>query len=158
MSFLWEMELEVYHCLGDVNPEFAFFEFESEGPKGKIRKVVYYQIVEPKYHEKPSFNLFFGDWDDIIRRPDDKRVTNNGDAIKVLATVAHTIITATNVWGGCTIYVRGSTVSRTRLYQIKIKAHWTAINKLFFIQGSINGRWEEFRKDKSYEAFSVTRR
>jgi len=158
MSFLWEMELEVYHCLESVKPDYASFIFHSEGPNGGIMKVVRYQLVEESIYGQLLFNLSFGDWNDVTKTINDRRVSRNGDDLRVLATVAHTVVTVTNKWGGCRICVKGSTPGRTRLYQMKINAYWSEINKLFFIQGRVNERWEEFRRDKNYDTLSVTRR
>jgi len=152
------MELEVYHCLESVDPDYASFIFHSEGPKGRIKKVVRYRLLEQSIYGQRLFNLSFGDWNDATKAINDRTVTRNGDDMKVLATVAHTIVTVTNKWGGCRICVKGNTPSRTRLYQMKINAYWSDINKLFFIQGCINERWEEFRKNRNYDALSVTRR
>ena len=64
-----------------------FYEFISEGPKGRIRKIVEYTptTIENVY------NLAFGDYDDTIGGINDKIITNNGDSQKILATVASTV-------------------------------------------------------------------
>jgi hypothetical protein len=42
------------------------YEFYSEGPVGKIRKVVAYQMID-----KDFFNLAFGDWNEERKKIDD---------------------------------------------------------------------------------------
>ena len=64
-----------------------FFEFISEGSKGRIKKIVQYSETSTKN----VFNLGFGDFDEETNGINDLSVTNNGDSLKVLATVASTV-------------------------------------------------------------------
>ena len=62
------------------------YEFDSEGPKGRIRKVVRYTLQNAggiRY-----FNLGFGDLNKATDKIDDLAVTDNQDREKILATVA----------------------------------------------------------------------
>jgi len=63
------------------------FEFISEGSKGLIHKMVEYTETR----EENVFNLAFGDYDKNTKTIDDLSITNNGDSLKVLATVASTV-------------------------------------------------------------------
>ena len=56
------------------------YEFYSEGPRGRIKKVVVYIQIGPGL-----FNLGFGDWNEESRTPDDANRSNNGDRDQVLA-------------------------------------------------------------------------
>ncbi|TWW01526.1 DUF6934 family protein [Chitinophaga pinensis] len=150
------MNLDTYHC--SVNPATGFFEFYSEGPNGKIKKVVSYQQLQDDIYGMQRFNLCFGDWDEGSRCPNDASVTNNGDVLKVLATVAGTVITFTDKYPGCLIQAEGSTSSRTRLYQMKMKNYWEEIKGFFNVKGYFQGSWEVFRLDRNYEAFVVSRK
>lgn len=60
------------------------YEFISEGVHGKIVKTVQYTDTGTEN----VFNLAFGDFDEKTKQINDFAVTNNGDSLKVLATVA----------------------------------------------------------------------
>jgi len=68
--------------------EYGFF---SEGPMGKIRKVVRYEKIG-----NDLFNLGFGDWDEGLQGANDSNRSNNEDRDKVLNTVASTAIVFTD--------------------------------------------------------------
>ncbi len=68
-------------------PDFKVFEFISEATKRKIRKMV----QNTKTNTPNFFNLAFGDYDTKTNSINDIAVTNYGDSIKVLATVASTV-------------------------------------------------------------------
>lgn len=63
--------------------EATLFKFSSEGPKGKIKKlVVYTQMLEADV-----YNLAFGDYNEENDSIDDTVITNNNDSQKVLTTL-----------------------------------------------------------------------
>ncbi|MBW8685036.1 DUF6934 family protein [Chitinophaga rhizophila] len=150
------MDLETYHC--SVNPATGLFEFYSEGPKGRIKKVVNYQELQSGISGMPAYNLCFGDWDEDTGDIRDRRVTNNRDMGKILATVASTVVSFTDVRGPCMIYGEGSTASRTRLYQMCINANWEQVSRLFFVSGQFRDKWEPFRQGRNYDALLVMKR
>lgn len=51
------MNMEKYSVVSDNNH--ITYEFLSQGPRGTIKKVVFYQEIEENI-----FNLAFGDWDE----------------------------------------------------------------------------------------------
>lgn len=132
-------------------PEEFYYEFFSEGPKGKVRKLVRYKRIE----EEPTeiYNLSFGDWDEAAGDADDSTKTNNHDRQKVLATVADTILDFTDLHPEAAIFAQGSTVSRTRLYQMGISSFWAEIDLLFLVIGYLNDEWIPFQKGVNFEAF-----
>jgi len=68
----------------EISTDAATFEFDSIGPKGRIRKIVIYTRYEFGNYFSPGFgdkNPDTGEFDDLV-------VTNNGDSAKILATVA----------------------------------------------------------------------
>ena len=79
------------------------------------------------------------------------------DREKVLATVAATIIQFTDEHPNAIIFAEGSTLARTRLYQMGIAKFWEEIHQNFEIEGLINGAWEPFEKDRNYECFLLKR-
>jgi len=51
------------------------------------------------------------------------------------------------------IMAKGSTPSRTRLYQIGITTHWDEISVMMNVYGFRAQQWERFEKKVNYEAF-----
>jgi len=148
------MNLERYDF--STNETFLDFEFESEGPKGKIKKIVRYSPQNA--NGITYFNLGFGDRNEETGKIDDRSVSNNKDRERVLATVAATVLAFTQHFPDVMVYAKGSTQSRTRLYQMGIVANWDEIEPLLEVFGFANGQWERFSKNVNYEAFLVLRK
>lgn len=138
----------------DFDSEATVFEFESIGPKGKVKKIVQYTNINLKNY----YNLGFGDKNSITNEIDDLIVTDNADSQKVLATVAATLFEFTNKHPEASIIAVGSALARTRLYRIGITNNLEAIEKDFMIYGLENKVWVEFKKGKDYKAFLVIRK
>jgi len=107
--------------------QLTFFEFISEGSKGRIKKVVQYSETSTKN----VFNLGFGDLDEKTKGIDDLSVTNNGDSLKVLATVASTVYAFIEKHPEAWILATGSTSVRTRLYRMGITNNLAEITEDF---------------------------
>ena len=130
------------------------YEFLSEGPKGKIPKLI-------KFSEttlKGFFNLAFGDKNIESGEIDDKVVSNNGDSEQVLATVVSAVFAFTDVNKNGWVYATGSNKSRTRLYRMGINKYLDEVEKDFWVFGMLNGEWEKFQKETDYTAFVVRRK
>jgi hypothetical protein len=140
------MNMEKYSVVSDNNH--IAYEFLSQGPRGTIKKVVFYQEIEENI-----FNLAFGDWDEKKQKIDDRIRSNNSDRDKVLATVAFTVMDFIKYHPESLIFVQGSTPARTRLYQIGILQTWAEISQLFDLRGFLGDRWEPFRKGENYDGF-----
>lgn len=80
-------------------------------------------------------------------------ITNNKDSKKVLATIAYIVGEFMNFEKEAIIYATGSTVSRTRLYQIGISNILNQIQDSFTILGVINQKYEVFNSGKNYDSF-----
>lgn len=138
-------------------PEGYYYEFYSEGPKGVIKKTVRYRLIQ----EIPFkiYNLGFGDWDETENDVDDMINTNNQDQQRVLATVADTVIDFLKHQPDVSVFARGSTKSRTRLYQMNITAFWKEIlSEEFVVNGYLNKEWLPFQKGINFEAFIVRKK
>jgi hypothetical protein len=149
------MNLDYYSYTANKN--FTDFEFVSKGPRGSVKKVVQYEMG---ITEEGSlfFNLSFGDWNEVTQSIDDLAITNNEDTIKILSTIASTAIVFINKYGNCPINIKGSTPSRTRLYQMQICKYHDQVTKLFDIYGLSDTGWELFRKNKNYIRFVAVKR
>jgi hypothetical protein len=126
------------------------YRFKSVGRKGIIPKVVKFTEIQDNI-----FNLGFGDFDEKSQSIDDKKVSDNGDMVKVLATVVSITELFLNENPDVWIYVEGSTPSRTRLYQIAINKFFESFILKFEIYGSVNGVYEPFQKNIQYESFLI---
>jgi|RhiMetdeSRZDD1v2_1073273.scaffolds.fasta_scaffold44026_3 uncharacterized protein DUF6934 len=149
------MNAESYNI--ETTDNFLEYAFYSEGPKGRIKKVI--RFTPQNAYGTTYFNVGFGDWDYEENNIDDLVITNNYDRDKVLATVAATVLDFTEYFPNALVYAKGSTPARTRLYQIGIVSNWMEINQLLHVFGFTekNG-WERFVKNFNYEAFMVFRK
>ncbi len=144
-------------------PHYAYFtknnyrdyEFYSEGPRGKVKKVVMFT----KMQDDPLiYNLAFGDEDPETGVVSDLAITDNKDTGIVLATVANTINDFCDRYGNHYIFAKGSTLARTRLYQTNISAVLDEISIDFEILGSRDGVLYAFQKNVNYDSFLVKRK
>ncbi len=147
------MKKEKYHY--KTEDRFEYFEFYSEGPKGIIKKVVEFQ----RTIQDNVFNLAFGDYDDETKGIDDRAVTNNGDSLKVLATVASAVYAFIDQHLKAWIVATGSTQARTRLYRMGLTNNLVEISEDFLIfVYTKDENWVKFEIGEDYEAFLVTNR
>jgi hypothetical protein len=134
---------------------FLFYEFISEGPKGLIRKIVEYSETSTEN----VYNLAFGDYDETTKSISDLSVTNNGDSLKVLATVASTVYAFTEKYPKAWILATASTSVRTRLYRMGITNNLAEIAQDFIVFGyNSEENWEEFVVGEDYDAFLITKK
>jgi hypothetical protein len=144
------------------NPKYSFqsasffktYEFISEGPKGKINKLVKYT----KDEDTGLYNLAFGNKIGRSNKIDDKIISDNGDREKILATVAATVYQFTAKYPEAIIFATGSNLARTRLYRISLSNILDQINNDFEIFGFYEGNWEIFEKNRNYSAFLLTKK
>jgi hypothetical protein len=130
-----------------------FYEFISEGPNGRIKKIVQYtETATPNV-----YNLGFGDFDEKTQSINDLSITNNGDSLKVLSTVASTVYAFIEKYPKAWIFATGSNSVRTRLYRMGITNNLAEISKDFVVLGYNSvGVWEKFIIGEDYEAFLLT--
>lgn len=101
------------HYSYKASPSFLDYEFVSEGPKGKIKKVVRFTKIDDSV-----YNLAFGDLEEDTGEINDSVISNNNDSSKVLATVAMIVKDFSLRYPDEWIVAIGSTHSRTRLYRM----------------------------------------
>lgn len=146
------LKFERYELAADES--LTVFEFYSEGPRGRIRKIVQYAQT----NVENIYNLGFGDFDKRSNEIDDRIISNNGDSTKVLATVAATVYAFTDRNPKSWIYAAGSSKARTRLYRIGISNNIAEISVDFEVYGLLKGIWKPFEKNANYEAFLIRRK
>jgi len=149
------MNLERYDII-KLSDHFEY-EFYSEGPKGRIRKRVRFQLFSNDAGN--FFNLVFGDADETGVLLDDSVVSNNEDTDKIFTTIAHIVLHFTNIFPKVEIYAEGSTAGRNRLYRMAINRRLNEIKKSFNISGvTEDNEIESFIKGKNYVGFVVQRK
>jgi hypothetical protein len=146
------MKYERYEL--EVGESLMFYEFESDGPKGKVTKLIEYTEMGIK----GVYNLGFGDKDHLTGHINDVIITNNGDSKKVLATVASTVFTFISKYPDAWIYATGSCKARTRLYRMGISNNLAEILQSFEVYGLVNNVWYDFERNTEYEAFLIKRK
>jgi hypothetical protein len=128
------------------------YEFTSIGPKGAIRKTIRFVLISHN-----CYNLSFGEMNKDTNKISDNVNSGNNDHEMILATVATVVEVFTSERPYSSIYARGSTPSRTRLYRICITKYWGNITIQFTILGLQNNEWQEFMQNTPYNAFLGTR-
>ena len=146
------MRLEQYRL--KANRTYLSFQFTSEGPKGKISKLIIYSET----HIGGVYNLAFGDRIGNTNEIDDMIVTDNKDSEKVLATVANSMYLFTDKYPQSWVVLTGSTQARTRLYRMGISIYFEELNKDFHINGYTDNKWVNFDKNIDFEAFSIKKK
>jgi hypothetical protein len=140
-------------------PDYFEYEFYSEGPKGRLKKLVRFQ---PFSNDAGNFfNLVFGDLDEDKAGMfiDDSVVSNNQDTDKIFATIAHIVLHFTNIFPNAEIYAEGNTAGRNRLYRMAINRRLKEIKKSFNISGVTEDyEIEPFIRRKTYIGFVVKRK
>jgi hypothetical protein len=140
-----------------VSPNKLEFKFVSEGPAGKIIKVI--QFSQTGY--KKIYNLAFGNL-----RPDgsldDQAISNNNDRNKILRTIVTAIHEFYSVYSDKFIFFCGNTPQRNRLYRMALAINLTELRNEFHIYGLIkkDGRLERvnFRTGVDYFGFMIKRK
>jgi hypothetical protein len=144
------MKIEKYQTESTINK--LVFSFKSIGNKIIEKKVLFTPIEDSENYGLPPminlYNLAFGDWDEISEDIDDSVRSNNGDADKVLATVANTVIEFWVEYPNVPLFMTGSTPGRTRLYQNGISKNYIEINQKADIYGLYNYEWEKYTSGK----------
>ncbi len=123
--------------------------FESIGKNGTIIKVV--ELVEMQDN---VYNLGFGDFNPITGQINDDVKSENGDMVKVLATVlniANQFLTENNPM--TYVHFKGSDLLRNRLYQIAINQYHDEFSDVFEIYGLNDRIPESFKKTSFMKLF-----
>ena len=95
------------------------------------------------------FNEIIGNINEI----DDLKVSDNGDAEKVLATVVSALHVFFDYHPNVFVFITGSTKVRTRLYRMGISKYYDELTSDYTIYGLLNNEFEGFKFGKSYDGF-----
>ena len=128
------------------------FSFESTGKRNIEKRVIFQKLDLENYYQLALVDL---KEDGTF---DDKIVSNNGDRDTVLATVFQILNYFLTIFPDVVVLFAGSTDSRTRLYQIALNSELEKASKNFNILGFNNNLFEPFVKNKTYEAFAISKK
>lgn len=141
-----------------TNKDALIYEFFSDGPKGRIKKIVKFSL-QYLSDQLAFYNLTFGDWNEAEKKIDDLIISNNNDKEKILATVALTIVEFSDKHPMMPVYIQGSTSARTRVYQMGINRYFEEIENIFYVFGLFeNSGWHPFIKGTNYSAFLILKK
>ena len=146
------MRHEAY-AVSEASEDFDFFDFISEGKKGKVRK----RVVFAPDGAEGVYNLTLGDVGED-NEIDDRVVTDNGDRDKILATVFEIIDDYTGRFPDRSITIEGSTASRTRLYRMVISIYFEELSSLYEILCYKDKRLIPFYKNGAVDSFLIKRK
>jgi hypothetical protein len=127
-----------------------FFIFSSEGVQGSISKIIYFTRME----KKNEWNLAFGDLKDGDM--DDSVISNNQDALKIMRTVANTVIEFFITYPESILHIKPVDEKRRKLYNYLFQKNFEEIDKLFIIRGKIGERSSSYLPIKFYDSFKIT--
>ncbi|AYB33323.1 DUF6934 family protein [Chryseolinea soli] len=129
------------------------YTFTSKGPRGEIQKVVKFKLI----HTQPIvvYNLAFGDANDSELGFDEDVISDNGDRVKVLQTVANIAILFCRRYPQVYVMAKGRSAARNRLYQMMISNRLAEIEDRCEIFGILGSAALAFRKNVNYEGFLV---
>ena len=156
------MNYDHYHNLS-FTEDYHLFLFYSEGPKGRLRKLVAYT---PLKNLPDGYNLGFGTLkinEEGKEYLDGDEISDNGDRNKILATIALTAFTFIDNYPNKKIYLTGSDKVRTRLYQMAINHAFDILSEKFIIYGNTSINRHEYNlqplnKGTNYTGFLAERR
>ena len=129
------------------------FDFISVGEKGEIHKRV--TFIELQYG---FFNMGLGDLNPETGEVDYYSVSDNGDRNAVLATVSEVIESFFELYPSHTIYFKGTSISRTRLYQMAINHYYDELSVRFHILGELDDKMTRFKRNTNYKSFLILKK
>jgi hypothetical protein len=127
-----------------------YYIFESIGKNGSIFKVVAFSKIQYNV-----YNFGFGDYDLETKAIDDESISDNGDMIKVLATVIDIALKFLTENPMIYILIKGSSKTRTQLYQRILNTYYDDLSDSYEIYGFRNSNFEGFQKKTNYESFLI---
>ncbi|WP_421825865.1 DUF6934 family protein [Larkinella sp.] len=130
------------------------FFFESIGVKGVIQKLVSFTPTGVEH----IYNLALADFNTLTGKFDDRSISDNGDTIKILATIFQIVNQYLEQFPERWIVFSGNSMARNRLYRMSINHSFQELSELFSLFGFQNDEWEVFQPNRSYEFFLVQKK
>lgn len=136
----------------NINKDNTRFQFQSIGKRGVFEKIIQFRPLSDAI-----YNLALLDYNPLTHQENDLSITDNGDMPEVLATVMKAIKLFFIYYPDKAVYFKGSSKSRTRLYQISINKTYLDIEKDLIIYGSISNGWVPFEPNLSFDSFLIVK-
>ncbi|KAA0992387.1 DUF6934 family protein [Dyadobacter aurulentus] len=135
------------------------YQFFSTGPRGMFELRIIFSRESGESGDE-LYNLAFGLWSLDVQDIDDSIELRNGDADRILSTVAKTALDFLERHPGAFVFAQGSTPSRTRKYQMGICKYLVEVPKHIKISGlraeptsCHTSNWTDFEVGVNYRAF-----
>ena len=122
--------------------------FKSVGTQGVVNKMIVFQKIAGT-----RYNLSFGDFKG--GRIDDEVITNNGDLVKVISTVAQSVYLFFEHYPDASIEIEGVDDKRKRLYNTIFQRRRTEIDVYFEVKGWSDGEFIVMQEEYFYEKFII---
>ena len=90
--------------------------------------------------------------------PPNMQWTNIDSGVLIEETIAQTVVAFVEDHPKAVIMAKGSTPSRTRLYQMGKAQFWDEIGKMFEVKGLIDNEWQSFEKGKNTNSLCAKRK
>ena len=131
-----------------TEPMHRMYKFKSIGTQGVVEKIIIFQKIGGT-----RYNLSFGDFKD--GRIDDEVITNNGDLVKVISTVAQSVYVFFEHYPDASIEIEGVDDKRKRLYNTIFQRRRTEIDLYFEVKGWSGGELTALQEGYFYEKFVI---
>ena len=129
-------------------PMHRMYMFKSVGTQGVVNKMIVFQKIAGT-----RYNLSFGDFKG--GRIDDEVITNNGDLVKVISTVAQSVYLFFEHYPDASIEIEGVDDKRKRLYNTIFQRRRTEIDVYFEVKGWSDGEFMALQEGYFYEKFVI---
>lgn len=134
-----------------ANETREIFTFESIGPKGRIAKIIVFDLLQGNV-----WNLGFGD--QLADDWDDAAISNNGDIVRVISTVAQAALDFSERWPERRILINPVDEKRKRFYNTIFKRRYHEITQVFEVKGWIKQGIYLYAPERSFDLFLLTRK
>ncbi|MBS1600388.1 MAG: hypothetical protein JST75_19320 [Bacteroidetes bacterium] len=140
-----------------VSPDKKEYKFTSAGPKGNIEKIVQFTQTD----NPDIFNIALGSR--LEHGAIDYSIThNNQDRNQILETVKNSVYEFTSEYPDKSVFYKGNTIEKTRLYRLVLTKHFHELSHDFEIFGvlkeGIGFFAEQFVSGKEYFGFLLKRK
>jgi hypothetical protein len=125
------------------------FVFQSHGPKGKIVKVIRFEFANEN-----RWNLGFGDFK--RGKIETGELSNNGDMVKVLTTVALATLDFLEEYPDRIIEIRPIDEKRKKIFNLIFIRRWEQIQRKAGIIGIKGNDRERYSPNEFYDSFEIT--
>lgn len=130
------------------SPNDTIFTFISKGRNGEINKAVLFQNIE-----EDLFNLVLLDYDVLNETWSDENISNNGDIVKVLATVMYIITVFLASKPNVQVYIQANSETRNKLYNRLFQNYFNEFESKFEVMAYKNFEIQPYSATEKYEKF-----